>query len=99
MEVEQDGNHAEYSKRARFVGSYALSNGERFLRSPELPNSPNVVAVIVLLAQNAPVLIARYDISPVSNLFAVCRARLASGHFSRIVKILSLAENLFTIDT
>ncbi len=86
-------------RKEGLVRSYAISNGERLLRSPEPPNPPNVAAVFVLLVRNGTAHIARYDISPVSNAPAVCRARVVAGHTSPIVKILSSRESLCSIDT
>eukprot|EP00737_Agarophyton_chilense_P002720 gb/GEZJ01003124.1/.p1 GENE.gb/GEZJ01003124.1/~~gb/GEZJ01003124.1/.p1 ORF type:complete len:2349 (-),score=274.30 gb/GEZJ01003124.1/:269-7315(-) len=69
------------------VKSYAISNGERRLRSPEPPEPPNLVAIFVLAVRQGIPFLARYDICPTSEMPAVCRARVGFGHMSSVVDI------------
>ncbi|CDF35507.1 unnamed protein product [Chondrus crispus] len=71
------------------VKSYAISNGERRLRSPEPPEPPNLVAVFVLAVRNGLPYLARYDICPTLNMPAVCRARIGVGHSSDVVDLVT----------
>lgn len=73
--------------KAGVVRSYAISNGERLLRSPEPPNPPAVAAVFVLLLRKGAATVARYDVSPTSDAPAVCRARAGLGHSSPAVSL------------
>lgn len=73
--------------KAGVVRSYAISNGERLLRSPEPPNPPGVAAVFVLLVRAGAATVARYDVSPTSDAPAVCRARAGIGHSSPAVSL------------
>lgn len=75
------------------VKSYAISNGERRLRSPEPPEPPNLVAVFVLAVRNGIPYLARYDISPTSNMPAICRARIGMGHTSDVVDLVTSDQN------
>jgi WD40 repeat protein len=68
------------SERVGLVKSYAISNGERRLRSPAPPEPPNIAAVFVLIVRNGAAFVARYDMSPTSRAPAVCRARVGAGH-------------------
>lgn len=78
------------------VKSYAVSNGERRLRSPEPPDPPNVVAIFVLAVRNGIPFLARYDICPTSNMPAVCRARVGAGHTSSVVELVRGDESTST---
>lgn len=69
------------------VKSYAISNGERRLRSPEPPEPPNVVAIFLLAVRNGVPFLARYDMCPTSTMPAVCRARVGIGHTSPVVDL------------
>lgn len=79
-------------RKAGLVRSYAISNGERLLRSPEPPNPPNIAAVFVLLVRNGNPVLSRYDVSPTSNAPAVCRARVGAGHSTPIVSLVTSQE-------
>lgn len=74
------------------VKSYAVSNGERRLRSPEPPEPPNVVAIFLLAVHHGLPFLARYDICPTSNMPAVCRARVGIGHTSPVVELVTSAQ-------
>lgn len=71
------------------VKSYAISNGERRLRSPEPPEPPNLVATFVLAVHHGLPYLARYDICPTLNMPAVCRARIGVGHSSDVVDLIT----------
>lgn len=73
--------------RVSLVKSYAISNGERRLRSPEPPDPPNLVAIFVLVIRNGLPYLARYDICPTSKEPATCRARIGVGHSSDVVDL------------
>lgn len=75
------------------VKSYAISNGERRLRSPEPPEPPNVVAIFMLAVRNGLPFLARYDICPTSTMPAVCRARVGIGHTSPVVDLITSTQN------
>ncbi|PXF44595.1 DmX-like protein 1 [Gracilariopsis chorda] len=71
------------------VKSYAISNGERRLRSPEPPEPPNLIAIFVLAVRQGIPFLARYDICPTSDMPAVCRARVGVGHTSPVVDLVT----------
>eukprot|EP00178_Gracilaria_changii_P000849 TRINITY_DN1108_c0_g1_i2.p1 TRINITY_DN1108_c0_g1~~TRINITY_DN1108_c0_g1_i2.p1 ORF type:complete len:1990 (-),score=280.35 TRINITY_DN1108_c0_g1_i2:2163-8132(-) len=71
------------------VKSYAISNGERRLRSPEPPEPPNLVAIFILAVRQGIPFLARYDICPTSDMPAVCRARVGLGHTSPVMDIVA----------
>lgn len=86
-------------RKAGLVRSYAISNGERLLRSPEPPNPPNVAAVFVLQVRNGNAVVSRYDVSPTSNAPAVCRARVGAGHSTPVVSLVASQESLSLSET
>lgn len=75
------------------VKSYAISNGERRLRSPEPPEPPNLVAIFVLSVRNGLANLARYDICPTSTMPAICRARIGVGHTSEVVDLVTSEQS------
>lgn len=74
-------------QKVGLVKSYAISNGERRLRSPEPPDPPNVIAIFVLAIRDGLPFLARYDICPTSTVPAVCRARIGLGHTSPVIDL------------
>lgn len=77
----------ETQYKVGLVKSYAISNGERRLRSPEPPDPPNLIAIFILAVQNGLSFLARYDISPTSSVPAICRSRVGVGHISPVVDL------------
>jgi WD40 repeat protein len=75
------------TQRVALVKSYAISNGERRLRSPEPPEPPNVAAVYLILTKDGTSRLARYDLSPTSDSTPVCRALIGGGHSTNIVAL------------
>lgn len=71
------------------VKSYAISNGERRLRSPEPPEPPTLVAIFVLAISNGLPYLARHDICPTSKAPSTCRARIGVGHSSEVVDLVT----------
>lgn len=78
------------SRRVSLVKSYATSNGERRLRSPEPPEPPATASAFVLLTRDGSAYLARYDLCPTSDAPAVCRARIGSGHCSPVESLAGL---------
>lgn len=74
-------------RRAGLVKSYAISNGERRLRSSEPPEPPSIAAVYVLLTRGGAAFLARYDCCPTQDAPAACRARVGAGHSSLVTRL------------
>lgn len=83
----------ETQYKVGLVKSYAISNGERRLRSPEPPDPPNLAAIFILAVQNGLSFLARYDISPTSSAPAICRARIGLGHISPVVELTTSVQS------
>lgn len=79
-------------KRVGLVKSYAISNGERRLRSPEPPEPPNIAAAFVVLTRNGLPYVARYDLCPTQNASAICRARIGIGHRTPVCRFVQSAR-------
>lgn len=82
--------------RVSLVKSYAISNGERRLRSPEPPDPPNLVAIFVLAVRNGLPYLARYDTCPTSKEPATCTARIGVGHSSDVVDLVTSDQSSAT---
>lgn len=83
----------ETQYKVGLVKSYAISNGERRLRSPEPPDPPNLIAIFILAVQNGMSFLARYDVSPTSSVPAICRARVGLGHISPVAQLVSSTQS------
>mmetsp|Transcript_6564 Transcript_6564/g.13234 ORF Transcript_6564/g.13234 Transcript_6564/m.13234 type:complete len:2240 (-) Transcript_6564:254-6973(-) len=75
------------SQTSDLVKSYAISNNERRIRSPEPPDPPNLMVSFVSALEGSRPCLARYDLCPTSGSLAVCRSRVGAGPRSHVVEI------------